>query len=66
VGYKTRVSEMSKETPVTVCILYPIEAALRFDLEYYIANHIPMVRVRWQPLGLTANKICAVRRGLTA
>jgi uncharacterized protein (TIGR02118 family) len=48
---------MSNETPITVCVLYPMNTAGRFDLEYYMAKHIPMVQARWQPLGLTGFQI---------
>jgi uncharacterized protein (TIGR02118 family) len=48
---------MSNETPITVCVLYPMAAAGWFDHEYYMGKHLPMVQARWQPLGLTAIQI---------
>ena len=48
---------MSNETPITVSVLYPMEADGHFDHEYYMATHIPMVDARWRPLGLTGFQI---------
>jgi uncharacterized protein (TIGR02118 family) len=37
---------------VLVSAMYPNEPGSRFDHDYYLQNHIPMVRERWSPMGL--------------
>jgi uncharacterized protein (TIGR02118 family) len=34
-------------------LLYPDLAGARFDERYYIDCHVPKVRERWEPMGLT-------------
>ena len=38
---------------VLVSVLYPNQPGSRFDERYYLDTHIPMVRRRWEPMGLT-------------
>jgi uncharacterized protein (TIGR02118 family) len=38
---------------VLVSVLYPNQPGSRFDERYYLDKHIPMVRQRWEPMGLT-------------
>ena len=37
---------------ITVSVLYPKTADSRFDYDYYLGTHIPMVKARWTPTGL--------------
>ena|ERR1700750_2391021 len=38
---------------VSVSVLYPKTDGSHFDYEYYLQKHVPMVRSRCQPLGLS-------------
>ena len=38
-------------------VMYPATESGRFDLDYYMQNHIPLVRRLWEPLGLSAVSI---------
>jgi uncharacterized protein (TIGR02118 family) len=37
---------------IRVTVLYPKTADSRFDLDYYVNSHLPMVKERLAPLGL--------------
>lgn len=37
---------------VIVLVMYPLKPESRFDLQYYTATHMPLVRARWAPYGL--------------
>ena len=37
----------------SVTVLYPKTATSRFDMEYYLNHHTPLVRERLTPMGLT-------------
>jgi uncharacterized protein (TIGR02118 family) len=37
---------------IVVSVLYPKTAESTFDYDYYSATHVPLVRARWEPLGL--------------
>ncbi len=37
---------------VLVSVLYPNQPGSRFDERYYLDRHIPLVRQRWEPMGL--------------
>ena len=45
---------------ITVNVLYPNRDGARFDMDYYLASHIPMLR---RELG-SALKGCTVERGI--
>ncbi len=36
----------------TVYVTYPGDAATRFDRDYYVTRHLPLVMAAWGPLGL--------------
>ena len=36
----------------TLYVTYPGDAATRFDRDYYVARHLPLVMAAWGPLGL--------------
>ncbi len=38
---------------VLVSVLYPNQPGTRFDERYYLDEHIPLVRRRWETMGLT-------------
>jgi uncharacterized protein (TIGR02118 family) len=38
---------------VLISVLYPKTAESHFDHAYYLQKHIPLVRARWQAMGLT-------------
>ena len=40
-----------------VTVMYPSTGSTRFDETYYMQTHIPLVRQRWQTLGLTDVKV---------
>jgi uncharacterized protein (TIGR02118 family) len=37
---------------ISVVGLYPNKAGSRFDLDYYVHRHLPLVRDRLQPMGM--------------
>ena len=37
---------------ILVSVMYPAGAETKFDLDYYMKTHMPLVRDRWTPLGL--------------
>ena len=46
---------------IKVSVLYPNSAGSRFDMDYYLQKHIPMVRTKMGP----ALKAAAVEKGLS-
>jgi uncharacterized protein (TIGR02118 family) len=46
---------------IKVSVLYPNSAGSRFDMDYYLQKHIPMVRTKLGP----ALKAAAVEKGLS-
>jgi uncharacterized protein (TIGR02118 family) len=47
---------------IHVIISYPNQAGSRFDVDYYLKTHMPMVHAKLEPHGLTA---AAVDEGLS-
>ncbi|GFF99469.1 hypothetical protein IFM53868_10306 [Aspergillus udagawae] len=45
---------------VLVQVIYPTSAAPTFNMDYYLNNHIPLVKKRWGPQGLQS---CIVTTG---
>lgn len=41
--------------PATATVLYPIDH--KFDLDYYLNTHMPLVAKTWTPEGLTSWKV---------
>jgi uncharacterized protein (TIGR02118 family) len=37
---------------ISVVVLYPNKAGSKFDLDYYVRRHLPLVRDRLQPMGM--------------
>ncbi|KAJ5191847.1 uncharacterized protein N7498_010832 [Penicillium cinerascens] len=44
---------------VLVQVIYPTSAAPNFNMEYYLNNHIPLVKKRWGPQGLQSCTVIA-------
>lgn len=42
-------------TEATIFVTYPGDATTRFDRDYYIQAHMPLVRDAWRPYGLLAS-----------
>jgi len=42
---------------LTVAVMYPAAGGAAFDYAYYMANHIPLVRRLWEPMGLQEVRI---------
>lgn len=38
--------------PVTVSVIYPREEGARFDFDYYVGTHLPLVARKWGDAGL--------------
>lgn len=36
----------------TASVLYPRQADAKFDMDYYLKTHMPLVEKHWKPLGL--------------
>ncbi|KAH9907526.1 hypothetical protein F4778DRAFT_722317 [Xylariomycetidae sp. FL2044] len=41
--------------PATVSVIYP--AGTKFDMDYYLATHMPLVQAKWAPFGLKGWKV---------
>jgi uncharacterized protein (TIGR02118 family) len=37
---------------ISVVVLYPNKAGSKYDLDYYVRRHLPLVRDRLQPMGM--------------
>ncbi|HUA87735.1 MAG TPA: EthD family reductase [Bryobacteraceae bacterium] len=42
---------------IRVVVSYPTQTGSRFDLEYYLNQHIPMVHQKLEPHGLTGTSV---------
>jgi len=42
---------------ILISVMYPSGEGTRFDMEYYLGHHMPLVRERWSPLGLHEAKV---------
>ncbi|KAI1259440.1 hypothetical protein F5Y18DRAFT_409404 [Xylariaceae sp. FL1019] len=42
-------------TPYIMSVVYP--AGTKFDMDYYLATHMPLVQKKWAPYGLKAWKV---------
>ncbi|MGU3538954.1 EthD family reductase [Methylobacterium sp. A54F] len=40
---------------ILVSVMYP--AGQKFDMDYYLGHHMPLVRERWTPMGLHEAKV---------
>lgn len=38
---------------ILITVMYPAGAETKFDLDYYLSKHIPLLKERWTPLGLS-------------
>jgi uncharacterized protein (TIGR02118 family) len=42
---------------IIVSVMYPATEGARFDMDYYLKTHVPLVGARWNPLGLREAKV---------
>jgi len=42
---------------ITITVLYPNTQGSRFDVDYFVNTHIPLVEVKWGGKGLTSVKL---------
>jgi uncharacterized protein (TIGR02118 family) len=42
---------------IVISVLYPKTADSHFDHSYYMGKHMPLVRSRWQAMGLTRDEL---------
>jgi uncharacterized protein (TIGR02118 family) len=42
---------------IVVSVMYPATAGARFDMDYYVKTHVPLVGARWKDCGLREAKI---------
>ena len=49
---------MSTESQFLATFLYPKTGLSRFDLNYYLKNHIPSTQAAWGPLGMVNIVTC--------
>jgi uncharacterized protein (TIGR02118 family) len=47
-----RRRKSGEKTMISVVVLYPNKAGSKFDLDYYVHRHLPLVRDRMQPMGM--------------
>lgn len=38
---------------ILITVTYPVDPKMKFDLDYYMSKHIPLVKERWTPHGLS-------------
>jgi uncharacterized protein (TIGR02118 family) len=48
---------IQETTMILVTVMYPAGAQTKFDLDYYLSKHMPLVRERWTPHGLTNTQV---------
>src|SRR5262245_58428579 len=46
------MSQRKEATMILISVMYPAGAETKFDLDYYMKKHTPLVKERWTPLGL--------------
>ena len=49
---------------IRIAAVYPREAGKKFDLEYYVKTHLPMVREKFGPFGLKKTEVDKAIEGL--
>ena len=42
---------------ILVTVMYPAGAQSTFDLDYYLHEHIPLVKQHWAPLGMSSVQV---------
>jgi len=42
----------------TLVVSYPVAEGTKFDAQYYVDTHIPLVRTCWTPYGLSSTAPC--------
>jgi uncharacterized protein (TIGR02118 family) len=42
---------------VQLTVMYPNKPGSRFDMDYYLAKHMALVRERWTPLGMSQGTV---------
>jgi uncharacterized protein (TIGR02118 family) len=42
---------------IVVSVLYPKTEKSRFDFDYYLAKHVPLVKARFEPFGMEETRL---------
>lgn len=42
---------------ITITVFYPNDAGSKFDMDYYLGTHVPLVEDRWAGAGMTGMKL---------
>lgn len=48
-------------TTATVTVLYPAKEGAKFDMDYYLKSHMPLVGKKWGPFGLKQYYVADLR-----
>jgi uncharacterized protein (TIGR02118 family) len=62
-GTTQPVTKPQEDTMIIVSVMYPATAGAKFDMDYYLKTHMPLVGARWNARGLRDAKVL---RGVAA
>ena len=48
---------------IDIAVMYPADSGTKFDHDYYMQTHMPLVRERWMALGLQDTKVMRGTKG---
>lgn len=49
---------------VNSSVFYPVGSDAKFDMDYYIKTHMPLVKKNWEPFGLVGYEVVQYSHGL--